>query len=180
MGGAACAALSLEVCYIPYRLLDGGMTGMAVVLGRLSGVKPVYLFLLLNLICLYAGERKLGARFTIRAAVALLTQGALLFLIDPLPRVFPPVVAAVLGGAGLGLGITWVLKAGGAIDGAEVLGLICQSTFGLSLLTFLFLANAVLFTFVAALYGLEPALHSILAQVVFQGVLALLLKPVQA
>jgi uncharacterized membrane-anchored protein YitT (DUF2179 family) len=174
--GAGFVALSLELCYIPHGLLDGGMTGLAVVLARSAGIPPVVALGLLNLVCLYIGVRRLGMEFIRRAAIALVTLCLILLLLDPLPPLFWPPAAAVLGGSWLGSGLGLVLRNGAALDGADVLALVFEHTLGLPVVHFLFGANILVFTLVAWLYGPERAFLSIVAQAACQVVLILLLR----
>lgn len=174
--GAGFVALSLELCYIPHGLLDGGMTGLAVILGRSIGISPILTLGLLNLLCLYIGVRTLGMAFIRRAAIALVTLCLILLVLGPLPPLFWPPGAALLGGTWLGVGLGLVLRHGAALDGADVLALVFEHTLGLPAIHFLLGANILVFAFVARLYGLERASLSIVAQAACQVMLALLLR----
>lgn len=173
--GAACTALSLELCYIPHRLLDGGTTGLAVVAARLCNLPPVSLLFALNAFFALMGFHVLGRRFVTRAMVGFLSFGLTLYLVGPLPRLLPHLASALLGGLGTGLGTAVVLRCGGALDGCEVIGQVLRATLHIPLAWSLLGMNALLFTAVIALYGLEPALSSVVAQGVAQATLFLLL-----
>lgn len=175
IGGAAITALSLELFYIPHGFLDGGMTGLAVVIGRVARIPPVQVLIAVNIGSLLVGIRKLGQEFIGRAAAGLLTSGVILSMVGPLPQRLSPLAAAVFGGAGMGLGLGLVLRAGGALDGSEILGMVCRERYGVSLIWFLFWSNVLVFTLVAIRFGLAPSFHSMLAQGVVQAVLVLLL-----
>lgn len=173
--GAACTALSIEFCYIPHRLLDGGTTGMVVVAARLTHMPPVYLLLGLNLLMILIAQRALGTAFVSRTAVGFLTLGLTLHLIKPVPPLMPSPLAAVLGGLGTGLGTALVLQCGGALDGSEVIGQLLWATREIPIVWSLLAINTLLFALVIGIYGLEPAFYSLLAQAVVQLTLFLLL-----
>lgn len=174
--GALCSALSLEFCYIPHRMLDGGMTGLAVVLARITEQNPVWVLILLNLIALCLGAVRLGLIFVEITCTALLVFGLTLSLVGPLPTLLSLPAAVFMGGLGVGIGLFLVLRGGGALDGCETLGLLLHRRLGLPLVAFLFLFNLVVFSAASSLYGIEAMLPSVLAQGVGQLFLALAWK----
>lgn len=173
--GAALVAFSLELFYIPHRFIDGGITGLAVLLGRWTGVSPIWYMPPLNLACLVAGGRRVGARVIGGTMVGVVSLAMVLWLVGPLPRTGSPALAALAGGAMLGMGLGTVLLAGGTLDGSEILGLWLQQGHGLSLIWFLCLYNGLLFAAVAAVYGRHSAVHSVMAQSTALTVVAALL-----
>lgn len=175
--GALCTALSLETCYIPHRLIDGGMTGMAVVLGRILLLQPVYLLVVFNALCLLLAVRWLSSAFFQVTAVALLCMDVVLIAVGPLPKMLSLGAAVVLGGCGVGLGLTLVLAAGGALDGCDVLGQIVQARGRISIVWFLFCCNVIVFMLAVWHHGLWATFPSLVAQVITQLVLAGLLRP---
>ncbi|MFZ5814677.1 MAG: YitT family protein [Bacillota bacterium] len=176
VAGAACAALSLELCYIPYGLMDGGMAGAAVLLGRALHLPPVYLLVPMNAACLIPGLRRLGNPFLATTATGLLVYGLILRLVGPLPPLLPVPAAILLGGAGVGLGIGLLLRAGGALDGCETLGLVVQQRFGISVVTVLVVANLAVFGLAIWQRGWAAMLPSLVAQAIGQGVIALVVR----
>lgn len=176
VAGALITGVFLELFYIPYGFLDGGMTGLAAVVGRTAGIPPVLVLLLTNIACLAVGVHHLGPEFMRKAAAGLLSVVAILWLIDPVPALLEPGASAVVGGTGLGIGLGLVLRSGGALDGCEILGLVCRHKFRLPILRWLFGFNLGVFALVLALFGLSESFHSILAQAQVQVVLLLLLR----
>lgn len=164
--GAVCMAISLELFYIPHGLMDGGMAGAAVILGRTMGFQPVYLLVPLNAACLFLGIGRLGRAYVATTATGLFAYGLVLRLVEPLPPLLSLPVAIVLGGAGVGLGVGLLLRAGGAVDGCETLALLAQASCGMSAVTVLSLANVVVFALATWLWGLGVTLPSLAAQAV--------------
>ncbi|MFZ5825724.1 MAG: YitT family protein [Bacillota bacterium] len=164
--GAVCMAVSLELFYIPHGLMDGGMAGAAVILGRTAGLPPVYLLVPLNAACLFAGIGRLGRAYVTTTAAGLFAYGLVLRLVGPLSPLLSLPAAIVLGGAGVGLGVGLLLRAGGAVDGCETLGLLIQAYYGISAVAVLLLANVVVFGLAIWLWGLGLILPSLAAQTV--------------
>ena len=176
LAGASITALSLELWYIPYGLMDGGMAGVAVLLGRHLHLPPVYLLIPLNAACLVAGLRRLGRPFLATTPIALLVYGLILRLVGPLPRLLPATAAVLLGGAGVGLGVGLLLLAGGSLDGAETLGLVLQDRFGISVDTVLAVFNLAVFLLALWRWGWTITLPSLAAQAIGQAIITGLVR----
>lgn len=151
------------------------MTGLAVVIARLCHLPPVPLLFGLNTLLTLIGFHLLGARLITRTLVGFLSFGLTLYLVGPLPRLFPQLLSAVIGGLGVGLGTALVLRCGGALDGCEVIGQVLRATRNIPVVWSLLCINGLLFTMVVILYGLGAAFHSVLAQGIVQAILFLLL-----
>lgn len=172
--GAACTALSLELWYIPYDPMDGGIAGVSVLLGRELHVPPVYLLVLLNATCLLAGIRRLGRPFLATTTIALLVHAIILRFVGPLPRLLPLWTAVTFGGAGVGLGISLLLMAGGSLDGAETISLVLQDRFGLSVASVLAVINLAVLLTALWRWGWAATIASLIAQVIGQLMVTLL------
>jgi uncharacterized membrane-anchored protein YitT (DUF2179 family) len=71
-------------------------------------------------------------------------------------------LAAVFGGFFLGAGIGLSIRAGGVLDGTEVMALILSKKMGTTVGDIILLLNIVIFSVAAIFLGLEPALYSVL------------------
>ena len=151
------------------------MTGAAVLLGRTAGIRPVYILMVLNAICLLVGSQRLGRPFVEATAVGLVTLGLIIRLVGPLPPMLPLPAAIVIGGLGVGLGTSLILRAGGALDGCEILGVLIQERLGISVVWVLAVANAGIFGTAFGMYGPRASLPSMVAQATGQLVICLLL-----
>lgn len=132
--GAFFAAFALEVFLIPNKLIDGGVVGVAMILGNLFSQKFIPLFLiLLNLPFLYMAYKHIGKTFLWHMLFAtVLFAGSLIFIQQVMPLEFhgETLEVVVIGGAILGIGIGLIIRYGGCIDGTEILGLIINEKTG--------------------------------------------------
>lgn len=130
------AAFSIEVFLIPNRLIDGGVVGIAMILGNVFGKNLIPLFMLcLNVPFLYFAWRSMGKVFVIHILVAnLLFAASLVFVHQVIDIHFTgdPLEVVVIGGAILGVGIGLILRYGGCLDGTEVLGIIVNKKTGIT------------------------------------------------
>ena len=71
-------------------------------------------------------------------------------------------LVAVFGGVFVGLGIGFVIRAGGVIDGLEVIAEYTNKQFGLSTTEIIMAINTTIFLIIAFFLGIEKAMYSII------------------
>lgn len=132
--GACLAAFAIEVFFIPNDLIDGGIVGIAMILGNLFGKSWIPLFLIiLNIPFLFIAYRLIGKAFLTHMIVAvLLFSAAMVFIANQLQMEFhgDKLEVVVIGGAILGIGLGLIIRSGGCLDGTEILGIIINKRTG--------------------------------------------------
>lgn len=162
-GGVVCATLALQGFMIPNHFLDGGVTGISILLHEYFHW-PMYLLLtVLNLPFLYIGYKKIGKVFAIQTALAIILLSICMAFIK-FPEAFTndKLLIAIFGGFLIGLGIGLVIKGGAVIDGLEVMADYTHKKSGFSTSEIILLVNSLLFLGVAFKFGIEAAMYSIL------------------
>lgn len=129
VGGGVLAALGLEVFLIPHGFLDGGLTGVSIILSKFLPTIPVGVFIaVLNLPFIALTWWKLGRRSALRTTLGVATLAFFAVLwhhMDPWTDNY--VLALFYGGALLGFGVGIALRNGGALDGTEALATIISN-----------------------------------------------------
>lgn len=147
--GAFLAAFSIDVFFIPNKLIDGGVVGIAMICANLFGAKLLPLFLMLfNLPFLYLAFRSIGKTFVIHMLVAvLLFAGSLVFISHFIPFQFKGdnLEVVVIGGAILGVGLGLIIRVGGCLDGTEILGIIINNKTGFTVGQVVLVCNVFVF-----------------------------------
>lgn len=132
--GAFLAAFAIQVFLIPNRLIDGGIVGIAMIMGNLSSPKLIpYFLVLINLPFIYLAYKHIGRTFVIQMLFAVLIfAGSMVFLESYTDWEFmgDPLEVVVIGGAVLGIGIGLIIRYGGCLDGTEILGIIVNKKTG--------------------------------------------------
>jgi|JI9StandDraft_1071089.scaffolds.fasta_scaffold04114_5 uncharacterized membrane-anchored protein YitT (DUF2179 family) len=150
--GCLLAALSIRAFLYPNHIIDGGIIGLSLILGRLLGDSYISIFFfLLNAPFIYLAYRFIRRTFVIQMLVALLLFAIFLALLEHIPTFMgDPLEIIVIGGAILGIGVGLIIRYGGCLDGSEILGIIANKRYGFTV------GQVVLFFnfFVFALYGL--------------------------
>lgn len=161
--GVLCAGFGIEGFLVPGGFIDGGVTGVSMLLGRLTTIPlPVWLPVI-NLPFLVLGYRHLGAAFAIRGGLAIGAL-ALALVVVPYPHVTNDhVLEAVFGGLFLGAGIGLAVRGSAVLDGTEIAALlISRRSHLLKVGDLILLFNVGLFLVAMRTLGVEPALYSIL------------------
>lgn len=163
MLGGLLFALGLEVFLIPNGFLDGGVTGVSILLSKVLGVPMAYFLFVLNLPFVFLAWKNMGRRSAIRTTIgiATLTVATLvLHHMDPWTDEF--FIALSFGGALLGIGVGLALRHSGALDGAETLASVIASKTNFPVSRLILAINLVVFGAAIFVVGLESALASAL------------------
>ncbi|MDI7741334.1 YitT family protein [Lysinibacillus fusiformis] len=162
--GAFIAAISLEVILIPYGLIDGGITGVSMMLSETLGISLSVLLFILNIPFIYLGYKHLGKRFAVSTMLGIIT----LTVSTGILKVFPPflfgnsILVIFIGAVLLGLGIGIVIRHGGALDGTDVLAILISHRTSYSVGESIFIINIIIFIFAFLLFGLIGAMISVI------------------
>jgi len=166
LAGILSAGLGLHGFLIPGGLIDGGVTGVSMLLARLSAWPLSAIIPLVNLPFVVVGYRQLGVAFALRSALAIAGL-ALALAVVPFPHLTDDrVLTAVFGGFFIGAGIGLAVRGGGVLDGTEIAALLISRHSSLMKVgDVILIFNVVLFVIAMALLGIEAALYSILTYV---------------
>ena len=164
--GILAAAFGLEGFLLSSNFIDGGVTGVSMLLAKVSPW-PLSVWLpLVNAPFVVIGYRQMGRAFAIRSALAIAGLSTALATIH-FPDVTPDLLlTAVFGGFFIGAGIGLAVRGGAVLDGTEIAALLISKRSALMKVGDVILAfNIVLFLAAMSLLGVEPALYSILTYV---------------
>lgn len=132
--GAFLAAFAIQVFLVPNRLIDGGIVGVAMIMGNITSPKWIpYFLLLINLPFIFLAYKHIGKTFVIQMLFAVVVFAvSMVFLESYTNWQFKgdPLEVVVIGGAVLGIGIGLIIRYGGCLDGTEILGIIINKKTG--------------------------------------------------
>ncbi len=160
--GTGLAVLAMKGFMIPNRFLDGGITGISILLHEIFHINISLLVLLLNLPFIYLGYKRIGKTFAVQTTIAVILLSLGLFFIDITPITSDKLLIAIFGGILIGTGIGLVIRSGGVIDGAEVIAVFTKRRTGFSNSEIIMLFNCVIFAVAALQFGIETAMYSII------------------
>ena len=115
-------AAGISLFLDPNNLAPGGVTGISVILNRLSGIETGTLYFLLNVPIVLLGIWKFGWRFIIKTAYAIaLTSFFTNLLSGQKALTEDPLLAALAGGVLIACGIGLVFKTGATTGGMDII-----------------------------------------------------------
>jgi uncharacterized membrane-anchored protein YitT (DUF2179 family) len=161
--GILSAGLGLKGFLLSSRFIDGGVTGVSMLLSNVLGIPLAVLILVFNLPFIALGYRQIGRSFAIKSALAIGGLSLCLAFVK-YPNVTPDkLLTAVFGGFFLGAGIGLAIRGGAVLDGTEVAALlISKSSNLLKVGDVILLVNVLIFSAAAFFLGIDSALYSML------------------
>ena len=160
--GVGLAVLAMKGFMIPNKFMDGGITGISILLHEIFHIPISILIIVLNVAFIYLGYKWIGKTFAVQTTIAviLLSIGLLTITINPFTK--DRLLIAIFGGILIGSGIGLVIRGGGVIDGAEVLAVFTRRRTGFSNSEIIMLFNTIIFSVAAAVFGIEVAMYCII------------------
>lgn len=162
LAGVALITFALKGFMIPNKFLDGGVTGISILLHEITHLPISIIILVLNIPFLFLGKKLLGKTFATNSAIVLilLTISLSVFHIEAVTE--DKLLIALFGGCLIGVGMGLCVRGGSAADGVEILAVLTTKKIGLSVSEVIFAMNSLLFLTAACSFGLSNALYSII------------------
>jgi uncharacterized membrane-anchored protein YitT (DUF2179 family) len=160
--GVFSAGFGLKSFLLPNKFIDGGATGIALLIAGLTTFKLHYLLIVINIPFIFLGFKVISKQFAIKTAFAIAGL-AICSAAIPYPEVtHDKLLVAVFGGFFLGAGVGFAVRGGAVIDGTEVLSIFLNRKFRITIGDIILILNILIFSVVAYLLSVETALYSIL------------------
>ena len=161
--GVFSAAFGLKGFLLSSRFIDGGVTGVSMLLSDVLGWPLSILILAINLPFIAIGYRQIGRAFAIKSTLAIAGLSLCLTFVK-FPDVTPDkLLTAVFGGFFIGAGIGLAIRGGAVLDGTEIAALlVSKSSHLVKVGDVILLLNVIIFSAAAFFLGIEPALYSML------------------
>ncbi|WP_163100399.1 YitT family protein [Peribacillus alkalitolerans] len=165
--GALFMATGLEIFLIPNQVIDGGVTGVSIMLSHITGAKLGIFLFLLNLPFVYLGYKQFGKTFAISTIYGIIMLSIFATYFHPIPPFTEDILLATLfGGILLGVGVGLVIRNGGALDGTEILSIVISKKVPFSVGEIVMFINLFILGSAGFVYTWDRAMYSILAYVV--------------
>jgi uncharacterized membrane-anchored protein YitT (DUF2179 family) len=160
--GILSATFGIKTFLIPNNFIDGGITGVSMLISEILHIQLPPLLFLINIPFILMAFWLIGRRFAISCALSILCLALVLFFV-PFPQItHDKLLASVFGGFFLGTGIGLSIRGGSVLDGTEILALILSKKTGSTVGGLILIANIFIFGASAFFLGLESAMYSIL------------------
>lgn len=168
--GIFSAGFGLESFLLPSNLIDGGATGVALLVSELNPVSLSLALIFINIPFLILGYNVISRQFAIKAAIAI-TGLAIVLSTVHFPDVLKhfdldkgdKILLAVFGGFFLGAGIGLTVRGGAVLDGTEVLAIALSKKLGITIGDVIIVINVLVFSAAAYFLSIPTALYSMIA-----------------
>lgn len=160
--GTGCAVMAMKGFMIPNLFLDGGITGISILLHEIFHINISMLVIILNVPFIYLGYKRIGKTFAVQTTIAVLLLAFGLLFVEVPTITKDKLLIAIFGGILIGTGVGLVIRTGGVIDGAEVIAVFTRRKTGLSNSEIIMVINVVIFGVAALEFDIEKAMYSII------------------
>jgi len=160
--GVLSAGFGLKGFLLPSRFIDGGATGISLLLSELTPISFSLLLILVNLPFVMVGYAQVSKIFAFKTMVSILGLALAVAVIDYPVVTKDKLLVAVFGGFFLGGGVGLAVRGGGVLDGSEVLAIFVSRRTSMSVGDFILIFNIVLFSIAAYVMDPEIALYAII------------------
>jgi uncharacterized membrane-anchored protein YitT (DUF2179 family) len=165
--GAILMATGLEIFLVPNHVIDGGMTGISIMLAHLTGWKLGLFLFILNLPFVYLGYKQMGKTFAFSTVYGIIVLSIFTSFFHPIPPFTEDILLATLfGGMILGIGVGLVIRNGGALDGTEILALVISKKVPFSVGQIIMFMNIFILGAAGFVFTWDRAMYSLLAYVI--------------
>ncbi|PEQ94032.1 hypothetical protein CN481_10395 [Bacillus sp. AFS006103] len=165
--GAILMATGLEIFLVPNHVIDGGITGISIMLAHIIGWKLGIFIFILNLPFVYMGYKQMGKTFAISTIYGIIVLSIFVSFFHPIPAFTDDILlATVFGGMILGMGVGIVIRNGGALDGTEILALVITKKVPFSVGQIIMIINIFILGAAGFVFSWDRAMYSLLAYVI--------------
>jgi len=161
--GILSAGMGLKGFLMSSRFIDGGVTGISMLVSDVLGFRLWILILLINLPFVAVGYGQISATFALKSTLAIAGLALCLALVRYPDVTHDKLLTAVFGGFFIGAGIGLAIRGGAVLDGTEIAALlVSKSSHLLRVGDVILILNVFIFSAAAFFLGIESALYSIL------------------
>jgi uncharacterized membrane-anchored protein YitT (DUF2179 family) len=163
--GVLIAGFALQSLLVPNGFLDGGVTGISLLLHEFYHWPLSVIIVVANLPFIIMSAFLVNRHFATKTLASIILLGLFLQFF-PYPNITPGwqsmILVSIFGGFFLGIGIGLAMRGGCAIDGIEILALYTLRKVGFTISEIILGMNALIFMIAAMSFGLEKAFYAML------------------
>jgi uncharacterized membrane-anchored protein YitT (DUF2179 family) len=174
--GILLASVGLKMFLLPNGFLDGGATGIAILVSELFNFDISYVLIVVSIPFLILAWHSLSKRIFLKSVLSIISLAVIIHFENFSAITEDKLLIAIFGGLFLGGGIGLTIKNGAVLDGSEILGIFINDRLGISIGKVILLFNAILFAATAILISIEVAMYSILTFIVTAKVIDLMIE----
>lgn len=161
--GAMMMGVALELFLVNNAVIDGGVTGISIMLSELTGLSYGIFLIILNLPFLILGFKQIGKTFVISTLYGIVVMSIttqFLHHVDPFTD--EKLLAVLFGGMILGAGVGIVMRFGGCLDGTEIVAILLSKKTNMSVGQIVMIINVFIFIAAGFVFQWDSAMYSMI------------------
>ena len=162
--GAVMMGVGLEIFLVPNNVIDGGITGISIMLSYITGWKLGTFLFILNIPFFFIGYKQIGKTFAFSTLYGIIILSITTTLLHPVPAFTQDILlATVFGGIVLGIGVGIVIRYGGSLDGTEILAILFNNKLPFSVGEIILFFNLFILACAGFVFTWDRAMYSLIA-----------------
>lgn len=161
--GSVLIGFAYNFLLIPHKILSGGLSGIAMMLGIITPLNTGLLNFVLNLPLLIIGYFKLGKRFIGYTILSVIVLSISLYIIPVYELSNDPILASLFGGVIAGVGVGIIFRASGSSGGFDIIGMLLTKKRDFPLGSVISGMNAVVIIISGFLFSWDAALLTLVS-----------------
>jgi len=174
--GVILASIGLKGFLLPNSFLDGGATGIAILVSRIFDLNISLTLLVVSIPFLIMAWFTLSKQIVIKSIISIVSLAVFMHFENFSSITEDKLLISIFGGLFLGAGIGMTIKNGAVLDGSEILGIFINNRLGISIGKTVLFFNVILFSITAWILSVEIAMYSILTFLVTAKVIDLMIE----
>lgn len=165
LGNLLCT-IAINGFFISNNLLSGGVTGISIMIYYVTQIPTGLLIFLINIPIFLIGMKKIDREFAIYSFISMLSLSFLMGLTRNVGQyiilddmLLAAVFGSILNGAGMGILFRNRVSQGGL----DIIAAVLKKKFNMNVGTGLMLTNTIIISFSSTLFGLKPAMYTLIA-----------------
>ncbi|MBN2862990.1 MAG: YitT family protein [Bacteroidales bacterium] len=160
--GIFSASFGLKGFLLPNHFIDGGVTGISLLVSITTKIPLSILIFLINVPFIILAYFQISKTFALKTFLAIVGLAVVLALVEFPTITEDKLLIAIFGGIFLGAGVGLSVRGGSVLDGTEIMALYVGRKTENSIGDMVLIFNVIIFLSGAFILGVEPALYSIL------------------
>ncbi len=162
--GAILMSVGLEIFLVPNKVIDGGITGISIMLSYITGWKLGIFIFIFNIPFFFIGYKQIGKTFALSTLYGIIILSIGTTLLHPVPAFTQDILlATVFGGIVLGIGVGLVIRYGGSLDGTEILAILFNKKLPFSVGEIIMFFNLFILGCAGFVFSWDRAMYSLIA-----------------
>ncbi|WP_075982936.1 YitT family protein [Bacillus massilinigeriensis] len=161
--GSAIVGLSFNVFLLPNRVASGGVSGISTITHEVFGWEPAFVQWAFNIPLFIAGVIFLGKHYGIKTLLGTVFLPFIVFLTNDIePWTHDPLLGALFGGMGVGMGLGLVFRGNASTGGTDLAAQIINKYTGLTLGTCVMIIDGLIVLTAATVFNIESGLYALI------------------